>query len=242
MIQEKYIGKTAIVTGASRGIGRNIALTLAEEGMKVIASARNAKDIKDLSDYICDNGGLAEAVEVDLADESSVISLFQKVNQKYGSPGVLINNAGVGAYGPLAEYTTKDLDHLISVNLRGTYLCAREAMKCMIKERSGYIINIASVVGFKGYPNQSAYTATKHGVVGLTKSLAKEAQEYDIRVSVINPGGVDTKMVRKSRPDLNPSELLSPDDVSQAVIYLLSLSEKAAVDELYLRRYSSQPF
>ncbi len=95
---------------------------------------------------------------------------------------------------------------------------------------------------FKGYPNQSAYTATKHGVVGMTKALACEAQEYGIRVSVINPGGVDTDMVRRSRPDLDPGALLAPSDVAHAVLYLLSLSDRAAVDEIYLRRSSGTPF
>ena len=106
----------------------------------------------------------------------------------------------------------------------------------------GTIVNISSVVGFKGYPNQAAYTATKHAVMGLTKSLAVEAQPQGIRVSAVLPGGVDTDLVRQARPDLDPAILLAPDDVAQAVMYLLSLSDRAAVDQIYLRRWSSKPF
>jgi 3-oxoacyl-[acyl-carrier protein] reductase len=112
----------------------------------------------------------------------------------------------------------------------------------MVAQRSGAIINISSVVGFKGYPNQAAYTASKHGVVGLTKSLAAEAQEHDIRVSVILPGGVDTHLVGDARPDLDRSVLMQPEDIAQTVLYLLSLSDRAHVDQIYIRRRTSKPF
>jgi len=112
----------------------------------------------------------------------------------------------------------------------------------MIPQRSGCIINVSSVVGIKGYPNQAAYTASKHGVMGLTKSLAVEAQPHGIRVSAVLPGGVDTDMVAQARPDLDRSVLLQPDDVADAVMFLLSLSDRAAIDEIYIRRRASQPF
>jgi 3-oxoacyl-[acyl-carrier protein] reductase len=98
------------------------------------------------------------------------------------------------------------------------------------------------VLGFKGYPNQAAYTASKHALIGLTKSLAVEAQEYGIRVSAILPGGVDTQMVAKARPDLDPRILLQPEDVAHAVLFLLSLSDRAAIDQIYIRRRNSNPF
>ena len=115
-------------------------------------------------------------------------------------------------------------------------------MKIMLPRKSGAIINIASVVGFKGYPNQAGYTASKHAVIGLTKALAVEAQEHGIRVSVINPGGVDTELLQRSRPDLDRRALMQPDDIAQAVAFLLSLSDRAAVDEIYIRRRTSKPF
>jgi 3-oxoacyl-[acyl-carrier protein] reductase len=112
----------------------------------------------------------------------------------------------------------------------------------MIPQKSGYIINVASVVGFKGYVNQAAYTATKHGVMGLTKVLSAEAQPHGIRTSAILPGGVDTDMVGDARPDLDRSVLLQPSDIAQTVMYLLSLSERAAIDQIYIRRRNSTPF
>jgi 3-oxoacyl-[acyl-carrier protein] reductase len=112
----------------------------------------------------------------------------------------------------------------------------------MVPQRSGYIINISSVVGFKGYENQSAYTATKHAVVGMTKTLTLEAQKYNIRASVIHPGGVDTDLAGEARPDLDRSILMQPEDIAQTVLFLLSLSDRAAVDEIYIRRRGSSPF
>jgi 3-oxoacyl-[acyl-carrier protein] reductase len=106
----------------------------------------------------------------------------------------------------------------------------------------GHIINISSVVGWKGYAEQSAYSASKHGIMGLTKSLAREEQEHGIRVSAILPGGVDTELIREARPDLDPQQLMSPDDVADAVAYLLSVSSRAGVDEIHLRRRNSTPF
>jgi len=115
-------------------------------------------------------------------------------------------------------------------------------MRLMIPRRSGYIINISSVVGFKGYPNQGAYTASKHGVMGLTRTLAVEAADHDIRVSAILPGGVDTDMVANARPDLDRSILIRPEDIATTVGYLLSLSDRAHVDEIYVRRRTAKPF
>jgi 3-oxoacyl-[acyl-carrier protein] reductase len=168
--------------------------------------------------------------------------MFSLVRETYGHLDILINNAGIGRYGAVADFNSEDFDRVISVNLRGTFLCCREAMRLMIPDTRGYIINIASVVGFKGYVNQAVYTASKHGVMGLTKTLAAEAQEHGIRVSAVLPGGVDTEMVRKARPDLDPNILLRPEDVAQTVEYLLSLSDHAAVDQIYIRRASGKPF
>jgi 3-oxoacyl-[acyl-carrier protein] reductase len=106
----------------------------------------------------------------------------------------------------------------------------------------GYIVNISSVVGFKGYPLQAAYTASKHAIMGMTKSIAAELKDSNIRISAILPGGVETAMLASARPDLVGTELLHPDDIAQAVIYLLSLSGRAAVDEIYIRRRRSSPF
>lgn len=235
-------GKTAVVTGGGRGIGRSIALLLGQAGAQVVVTARTPKEIEATAAMIRATGNTAHAIPADVAIEQDVDRLFQFVRRQCNQLDILINNAGLGIYGELVQCTAADFDHVLAVNLRGTFLCCRRAMEMMIARKAGYIINISSVVGFKGYPRQSAYTAAKHGVMGLTKSLAVEAQPHGIRVSAVLPGGVDTDLARKARPDLKPEELLSPDDIAQTVVYLLSLSHRAAVDEIYIRRRSSLPF
>ncbi len=242
MEQVNLSGKTALVTGAGRGIGRAIALLLAQHGAAVITAARTESQIKAVADEINQSGGTAYSYPFDLANESEILSLFAFFEKKAGKLDILINNAGIGLFGQMHEFSTEDLQTLLDVNIRGTYLCCREGYRRMIPNKSGYIINISSVVGFRGYPNQSAYSASKHAVVGMTKSLVVEAQSYNIRASVIHPGGVDTDLVRNARPDLDPAILIQPEDIAHAVIYLLSLSERCAVDEIYIRRRGSKPF
>ena len=235
-------GKKAVVTGGGRGIGRAIALMLGQARATVLVTARTEKEIEETARLVREAGGTAIPVAADVSRETDVDRLFRAVRDRLGGLDVLVNNAGLGVFGELIKFSPADFDRVIAVNLRGTFLCCRHAMELMIPQRSGYIINISSVVGFKGYPKQSAYTAAKHGVMGLTKALAVEAQPQGIRVSAILPGGVDTDLLRQARPDLKPSELMSPDDVAQTVAFLLSLSDRAAVDEIYIRRRNSQPF
>ena len=242
MQQPDLTDRVAVVTGAGRGIGRAVALALGNAGARVVAAARTRAEIEATAKAVRDAGGQALAHPVDLADEASVRALFAAVRDRWARLDVLVNNAGIGLYGPVETFPVQDLDRLVAVNLRGTFLCCQEAMRLMVPAGAGYIINVSSVVGFKGYPNQAGYTATKHAVMGLTKSLAVEAQEHGIRASAILPGGVDTDMVRQARPDLDPSILLQPDDVAHAVLFLLSLSDRAAVDQIYIRRRTGQPF
>ncbi|MDK1032899.1 MAG: SDR family oxidoreductase, partial [Planctomycetia bacterium] len=222
--------------------GRVISLALGQAGAHVVTAARTQGEIEAVATGITAAGGKATALTMDLTDEASVENLFAEIKKRLGKLDVLINNAGIGFYGTLADFPIEKFDQIMAVNLRGVFLCCREAMKVMVPRKSGYIINISSVVGFRGYPSQSAYTASKHGVMGITRSLAVEAQEHGIRVSAISPGGVDTEMIRRSRPDLDPDILLKPADIAQAVLYLLSLSDSAAVDEIYIRRLKSKPF
>lgn len=234
--------KVAIVTGADRGIGKAIALALGRAHATVIVTARSTTELETIARQIRDQGAQALALPADLRDERDILNLFKQVRDRFGRLDLLINNAGVGKFGPTADFSMDDFDQVIATNLRGLFACCREALKLMLPARSGYIINIASVVGFKGYPRQAAYTASKHGVMGLTKSLAAEVSSQGIRVSAILPGGVDTSMVGDARPDLKRDELLAPEDVAASVLYLLSLSDRAAVDEIYIRRKTSAPF
>jgi 3-oxoacyl-[acyl-carrier protein] reductase len=235
-------GRVVLVTGAGRGIGQAICRALGRAGANIVAVARTTEQIEAVAGEISSAGGKAVAIRADIAEEDDVCALFDQVRERIGRLDVLINNAGQGWFGPVHEFSATDFDRVVAVNLRGAFLCCRHAMRMMIPQASGYIINISSVVGFKGYPNQAAYAAAKHGVMGLTKSLAVEAQEHGIRVSAVLPGGVDTDMVRAARPDLDRSVLMQPEDIAQTVMYLLSLSDRAAVDQITIRRRGSQPF
>ncbi len=235
-------GQSALVTGAGRGIGRAIGSALASAGARVFLAARTTDQLESAAREIQQNGGTAVPVPTDLSKEEDIQSLFQRISDRAGGLDILVNNAGVGFFGPLVEFSSSDFDRVMQVNTKATFLCCQRALRLMIPKRKGYIINISSVVGFKGYPNQAAYTASKHAVMGLTKSLAVEAQEHGIRVSAVLPGGVDTKMVADARPDLDPKILLQPEDIAHTVLYLLSLSDRAAVDQIYIRRRGSQPF
>jgi 3-oxoacyl-[acyl-carrier protein] reductase len=235
-------GQTALVTGAGRGIGRAIAKALASKGAQVFLAARTASQLESAAEEIRCSGAAAVPVPTDLADERDIRSLFDRIGNEAGRLDILINNAGVGIYGPVVDFASADFDTVMRVNAKAAFLCCQQALRLMIPKKSGTIINISSVVGFKGYPNQAAYTASKHAVLGLTKSLAVEAQEHGIRVSAILPGGVDTEMVAKARPDLDPNILLQPEDIAHTVLFLLSLSDRAAIDQIYIRRRSSKPF
>jgi 3-oxoacyl-[acyl-carrier protein] reductase len=235
-------GKVAVVTGSGRGIGRVIATTLAASGAHVVAAARTGDEINSLAEEITRSGGKALAVQTDITNETSVEEMFSIIDEECGRVDILINNAGMGVFSHLIDCSSEDFDRVLAVNAGGTFLCSREAFKRMIPQESGYIINISSVLGIRAYVNQGAYTAAKHAVMGLTKTLALEGQPHGIRCSAVLPGGVNTEMIRKSRPDLNVDELLEPEDIASAVMYLLSLSEKAAIDQIYIRRRNSAPF
>ena len=234
--------KVAVVTGAGRGIGKVIAQTLAKNGATVVAAARTANEIDSRAAEITDAGAKAIAIQTDITNETSVKKLFAAIDKELGPVDILVNNAGMGVFSHLVDCSSEDFARVIAVNAGGTFLCSREAFKRMIPQKSGYIINISSILGIRAYVNQGAYTAAKHGVMGLTKTLAIEGQPHGIRVSAVLPGGVNTEMIRQSRPDLNIDELLEPDDIAAAVMYLLNLSDKAAVDQIYIRRRNSSPF
>ncbi|MBN2073862.1 MAG: SDR family oxidoreductase [Actinobacteria bacterium] len=241
-MEQNLKGKNILVTGASRGIGRAVSRAVAGAGANVILTARSEDALSDLKKEILSSGGRAEYITADLESEKEIQDLFSKIGENYSGLDVLINNAGIARAGELVDCPIRDFNMLMNVNLKAVYLCCKHALKMMIAAGSGYIINISSVVGIKGYANQAAYSASKHGVVGLSKALADEVQKYGIRVSLIHPGGVDTDLVKGTRPDLDSSLLLKPEDIAQAVLYLLSLSPRAMVDEIYIRRSLGKPF
>ena len=234
---EKHV---AIVTGGGRGIGAAIARTLAANGgFKLMLTSRTANELAEVESECRSFGAECHSFPADLTTESQVLDLFTEIKAVYGTVGVLINNAGAGVFKPIVETTLADWRGMLDANATSAFLCSREAMRVMCSGRSGTIINIASVVGIKGYPNQGAYTASKHAMVGLTKVLAEEGKEYGVRAHVICPGGVATDMVKQARPDLDEEILIQPEDIAETVLYLLNLSPKISVDMIHVRRFGS---
>lgn len=235
-------GKVAIVTGSGRGIGRSIALALAAGGARVSLAARTESQINAVQSEIEEVGGQAAIFVADISREEDVVSLVRGTVERFGRLDILINNAAVGIFGPLAATTTEDWDQVMAVNARGPFMLCREAIPYLKEQDTSFVINITSVVGVKGYVNQAAYTASKHAVMGMTKVLAKEVQEDGIRVHAVCPGGVDTEMVGDARPDLDRSVLMRPEEIADIVLFLLTRKGNAVIDEIHVRRQASTPW
>jgi NAD(P)-dependent dehydrogenase (short-subunit alcohol dehydrogenase family) len=234
--------RVAIVTGGSRGIGRAIAVALAGEGAAVVLAARSPAKLEETAELVRRAGGRAEPVVTELTDEASICNLVQTTQETFGRLDILINNAGVTHSAPLAETRTEDWDRCWAVNARAPFLLCREALPLLKQSDAASIINISSVVGVKGYPLQSAYTASKHALRGMTISLAEELRGTNIRVHVLCPGGVDTDMVQNVRPDIPKHDLIGPEEIAELVLYLVTHRGNAVLDELRIRRAASSPW
>ncbi len=187
--------KVAIVTGASRGIGRATALALASEGAKVAVNYANSSGAADaVVAEIADQGGEALALQANVAEADQVDALFKTVLDKWGRADVLVNNAGITRDTLLLRMKPEDWQAVINLNLTGVYLCTRAVSKVMLKQRSGRIINIASVAGQMGNPGQANYSAAKAGVIGFTKTVAKEMASRGVTVNAVAPGFIATDM------------------------------------------------
>ncbi len=222
--------KVAIVTGASRGIGRAIALALAAQGAKVVASARNAEALDTLVAEIKGQGGEATAVAGDIAVGTDAAHLIGQAVDVYGQVDILVNNAGITRDGLLLRMKDEDWDAVLDTNLKGAFLCIRAAAKVMSKQRSGRIVNISSVVGEMGNAGQANYCASKAGLLGLTKSVARELARRNVTVNAITPGFIVTDMTdgmtdkaREAMTEQIPlGRLGEVNDIANAVIFLCS--------------------
>jgi len=235
-------GKVAIVTGASRGIGRAISVALAHEVATVVLAARSIQQLQITAEQVTKAGGAAHVVHVELTEEMSIRNLIQVTGEKLGRLDILVNNAGVTHSAELQKTSTEDWQRCISVNARAPFILCREALPLLKKSQAAYIINISSVVGVKGYPLQSAYTASKHALRGMTISLAEELRGSNIRVHLLCPGGVDTEMTDRVRPDIAKDELIKPEEIAELVLYLVTHKGNAVMDELRIRRATASPW
>jgi len=235
-------GKVALVTGASRGIGRAISVALAREAATVVLAARSMPSLEDAAGQVHRAGGRAEVITTELTDEGSIRALVAGTQERLGRLDILINNAGITHSAALQQTRTEDLDRCWAINARAPYILCREALPLLKQAEVGYIINIASVVGVKGYAMQSAYTASKHALRGMSIALAEELRGSNIRVHVLCPGAVDTELVQRVRPDIRKDELIAPEEVAELVLYLVTHQGNAVVDELHIRRATSSPW
>ena len=224
-------GKVALVTGGSRGIGEAIALRLAEQGADVaVCASRSLERAQEVATRIETTGRKSLALQADVADEEAVTGLFKQIEDELGPVGILINNAGINRDGLMMRLKPEDWDAVLNVNLRGAYLCTKVAARPMMKARSGRIINISSVVGLRGNAGQANYAASKAGLIGLTKSTAREFASRGITVNAVCPGYIPTEMTEGIPEDAKEALLAqiplgrmgSPDEIAAAVGFLAS--------------------
>ncbi len=223
--------RVAVVTGASRGLGKAIALALAASGNAVAVNyARSEAAAGEVVDEISDSGGSALAVGADVGSADDVDSMFEEVGSKLGPATILVNNAGITRDNLLLRMSTEDFDDVIATNLRSVFLCTKAALKNMLRVRWGRVVSIASVAGISGNPGQANYAASKAGMIGFSKSVAKEVGSRNITCNVVAPGYIETDMTGALGDDFKGAALDSialgrfgaPDEVAAAVGFLVS--------------------
>ena len=224
-------GKIALVTGGSRGIGRAIALRLAEEGAKVaINYAGNQTAAEEVKAIIEQHGGTAMIIQTDVSDSTAAAEMVERVHEELGGLDILVNNAGITRDTLLVRMKDEDFDAVINTNLKGIYACTKAAAKFMTKQRSGRIVNLSSVVGEIGNIGQTNYAAAKAGVIGFSKAAAKEFAARHVTVNVVAPGFIDTDMTAVLKDSIREKliegiplgALGKPEHVADAVLFLVS--------------------
>lgn len=223
--------KVAVVTGASRGIGRAIALSLAEQGANVVVNyAGNEEKANEVVSQIQSLGQEAFAFQADVSNQKEVQEMMKEAVDKFGSIDILVNNAGITKDNLLMRMKENEWDDVININLKGVFNCTKAVTRQMMKQRSGRIINVSSIVGVSGNPGQANYVAAKAGVIGLTKTSAKELASRNITVNAIAPGFISTDMTDKLSDEVQQEMLKAiplarfgePEDISGVVTFLAS--------------------
>ena len=222
--------KNALITGAGKGIGKAIALALAKEGVNVILVARTQEEIDNVAAKARSLRVKALAITADVADINSVNSAVEKALAEFGTIDILINNAGIAAFGKFLELEPKDWERIIQVNLMGTYYVTRAVLPNMIERQTGDIINISSTAGLSGNALTSAYSASKFAVLGLTESLMQEVRKHNIRVTALTPSTVATDMAKELKlTDGNPDKVMQAEDMAELIVAQLKLNRRVFI-------------
>ncbi len=222
--------RTALVTGASRGIGRAVALALSQAGARIVVASNERENNEKVAAEICGGGGHALTAYLDLTSPESVKECFSRALQECGRIDILVNNAGVTKDGLAMRMKKEDWDFVLNINLTGAFLASQQVLPGMLKERWGRIVNIASVVGLMGNAGQANYVASKAGIIGLTKALAREVASRNITVNAVAPGFIETDMTAKLPQDVKDQMAAMialkrfgrPEDIAGAVKFLAS--------------------
>ncbi len=228
MCEVSLEGKIALVTGGARGIGREIVLLLASQGADIALCDVNLEQAEETAKEIRSSGRECLAFKTDVTDSKSVQEMVDKILDKFKKLDILINNAGITRDNLILRMSEEDWDKVIAVNLKGTFVCTKIASKVMLKQRSGRIINLASIIGMMGNAGQANYAASKAGIIALTKSVAKELAPRGVTVNAIAPGFIKTEMTTKLPDDIQKKMLSSiplgrfgePKDVADLVLFL----------------------
>jgi 3-oxoacyl-[acyl-carrier protein] reductase len=224
--------KNALITGAGKGIGKAIAIALAKEGVNVILVSRTQSDLDEVATEVTKLGVQSVALAADVSDIDSVNEAVAEALDKFKTIDILINNAGIAAFGKILEMEPQAWERIIQVNLMGTYYTTRAVLPNMIARQTGDIINISSTAGLKGNASTSAYSASKFAVLGLTESLMQEVRKHNIRVTALTPSTVATEMAKDLKlTDGNPETVMQAEDVAELIVAQLKLNRRVFIKE-----------
>ena len=235
-------GKVALITGASGGIGTAMAVRLAQSGIDLVLCGRSVEKLEKTRQAVSEYGVKTFLYAGDLTADGAPKACVDAAVAAFGRLDILINNAGMALSCPYEQTTEAQFDNIMATNVRAPYFLCQAALPALRKSDHATIINISSVVGHKGYPLQSAYAASKHALIGMSKSLANEVYTEDIRVHVIAPGAVFTDMVRIARPDLTEEGMILPEDIAEVAAFFIEHRSNAVVEEIHVHRAGKAPF
>ena len=241
-MQISLTGKILLLTGAGGGIGRAIAERCAALGMKLILLGGNNQEKLESVKNLVEKYSSCLVYPGDLTDLEFLSAALENAVEKWGGVDILINNAGAAANTSFEEVTPETFDRIMAINSRTPFFLTQKCLPFLKRSSAAAVINIASVTGHAGYPMQSVYSASKHALLGWTKSAASEYYKENIRFHAISPGGVYTDMVKVTRPDLSPEGMIMPEDIADIVEFILTHRSNAVIDEIMLHRSGKEPF